>query len=178
MNAGAYGGEMSGIISWVEAYHPDEDKVERHYANDLLPGYRTSRFLRENEAKKPGELPKSIIISAAMQLKKGNSEEIKAKMRELYIKRKEKQPLEYPSAGSTFKRPEGHFAGKLIEDAGLKGHSIGGAMVSEKHCGFIINKGGATASDILELINFVKDRVKESSGVLLEEEVRILKSGN
>ena len=109
-----------------------------------------------------------------MQLAEGNKEEIHAKMEELTLKRREKQPLEYPSAGSTFKRPEGHFAGKLIEDAGLRGYRIGDAQVSEKHCGFVVNRGNATAKEVLAVICDVQKKVLESSGVKLEPEVKII----
>ena len=109
-----------------------------------------------------------------IELQKGDKEEITSKMQELALKRKEKQPLEYPSAGSTFKRPEGNFAGKLIEDAGLKGYSVGDAEVSEKHAGFVVNKGNATAADVYKLICDVKEKVLENCGVTLEPEVIIL----
>ena len=115
-----------------------------------------------------------IVLGATLQLKKGNAAEIRGRMAELAEQRRAKQPLQYPSAGSTFKRPEGYFAGKLVQDAGLKGKTIGGAQVSEKHSGFLINIGGATASDILELMRQVEQRVFEQFGVHLEPEVRIL----
>ena len=115
-----------------------------------------------------------IVLSAVMQLEKGDAEQIRSRMQELAVQRKEKQPLEYPSAGSTFKRPEGYFAGKLIMDAGLRGYSVGGAQVSEKHCGFVVNKGGATQADISALMQHVQDEVKKQFGVTLEPEVRKL----
>ena len=111
-------------------------------------------------------------LEACIELHEGNRDEIEMHMKELMAKRKEKQPLEYPSAGSTFKRPEGYFAGKLIQDAGLKGYRVGGAMVSEKHSGFVINRGNATASDVMQLISDVKDKVKEQFGVTMEPEVK------
>ena len=115
-----------------------------------------------------------IVLGATLRLKKGNSEEIKSLMSDFNGRRRDKQPLEYPSAGSTFKRPEGYFAGKLIEDSGLRGYKVGGAQVSEKHCGFVINKGDATCSDVLKLIEDVKSKVLEDSGVTLEREVKII----
>ena len=133
-------------------------------AEELELGYRTSCIPKKNY----------IVLEAVFELTKGSKEAISSQMRELAGKRREKQPLEYPSAGSTFKRPEGYFAAKLIEDAGLKGFSVGGAAVSEKHAGFVINKDHGTAADILGLCNEVKRRVKESSGVDLELEVKLL----
>ena len=133
--------------------------------NDMALSYRTSIFKTNGD----------IILSVKFSLKKGDKTEIKAKMDELMQRRRDKQPLEYPSAGSTFKRPEGYFAGKLIEDCGLKGFAIGGAQVSEKHAGFVINKGGATSTDILNLIDFVRDTVKNETGVTLEPEVIVLR---
>ena len=115
-----------------------------------------------------------IITGLYLKLKKGERAEIKAKMDDFIRRRRDKQPLEYPSAGSTFKRPEGYFAGKLIMDAGLRGYTVGGAQVSEKHCGFVVNKGGATAADVMQLVNDVKKTVKDSSGVDLELEIKTL----
>ena len=138
--------------------------VKRLKNEELELGYRTSALERRG----------LFAVRAAFSLTTGDPDAIRAKMEELAAKRKEKQPLEYPSAGSTFKRPEGYFAGKLIEDAGLKGFSVGGAAVSEKHAGFVINKDHGTAADILELCNEVKRRVKENSGVDLEMEVKLL----
>ena len=126
--------------------------------------YRHSAFSDSNK----------IIVSALFRLEKGSKTEIENKMSDLMGRRKDKQPIEYPSAGSTFKRPAGYFAGKLIEDCGLRGKSIGGAQVSEKHCGFIINKDNATSEDIMDLIEFVRDEVLERTGVMLETEVKIV----
>ncbi len=160
MNAGAYGGEMKMITREVEVIGPDGKEIILD--NDAMEfGYRTSAIKGRNY----------IVLSALLSLEKGDALLISEKMTELAKKRKEKQPLEYPSAGSTFKRPEGYFAGKLIEDAGLKGFSVGDAQVSEKHCGFVVNKGSATSSDIYELIQKVQTRVNENFGVVLEPEV-------
>lgn len=161
MNAGAYGGEMKDVLVSVDVL-TKEGNVLHLPAGELKLGYRTS-IIPEEEY---------IVLSATIALRKGVKEEIKAKMEELRVKRVTKQPLEYPSAGSTFKRPEGHFAGKLIQDAGLKGFAVGGAQVSEKHCGFVINMGNATASDVKKLICEVIERVREASNVTLEPEVK------
>lgn len=164
MNAGAYGGEMKDIVKSVHAVSPD-GAAEKIFTNeDMEFGYRHS-VLEDNGY---------IATEAVLELEKGDYEEIAAKMKELAGKRNSKQPVNYPSAGSTFKRPEGHFAGKLIEDAGLKGVSVGGAQVSTLHSGFIINKGGATATDIIDLIKLVQNRVYDESGVMLTPEVRII----
>ena len=163
MNAGAYGGEMKDVLTKVTHISPYFQK-EVYTAERLELGYRTSFY-----AKNSGY----IVTEAEFELRKGDKAEIKAKMDELLGKRKDKQPLEFPSAGSTFKRPEGHFAGALIEQCGLKGYTIGGAQVSEKHAGFIINKNG-TATDILDLIAYVSKTVKENTGVTLEPEVKII----
>ena len=160
MNAGAYGGEMKLITKAVRVISPKGEVLEMSAA-DCDFGYRTSALKREGY----------VVLSAVLQLSKGNEKDITDLMTELALKRKEKQPLEYPSAGSTFKRPEGYFAGKLIEDAGLRGYSVGDAAVSEKHCGFVINKGRATSADIYKLIRDVQKRVFEVSGVMLEPEV-------
>ncbi len=162
MNAGAYGGEMKDVVTEV-SYIDSDALVKTISCSECDFGYRKSIFSSGDK----------IIISAKFILKKGARDEILKTMRELNAKRKEKQPLEYPSAGSTFKRPEGHFAGALIEEAGLKGYAIGGAQVSEKHAGFIINTGDATASDVCELIEYVKKTVYEKFNVELEPEVRI-----
>ncbi len=160
MNAGAYGGEMKMIIKEVKVLTPDGKEMTLD--NEAMEfGYRTSAIKGKG----------FIVLSALLNLEKGDQGAITDRMTELALKRKEKQPLEYASAGSTFKRPEGYFAGKLIEDAGLKGFSVGQAAVSDKHCGFVINKGGATSSDIYRLIQEVKERVYENSGVTLEPEV-------
>lgn len=160
MNAGAYGGDMSQVVGWVRVLEPDGN-IKTILGAHMEFGYRTS-ILKE--------LP-YIVLACGIQLMPGDETQIRQTMLELAAKRREKQPLEYPSAGSTFKRPEGFFAGKLIEDAGLRGKKIGGAMVSEKHCGFIINEGNATAKDVMELIEFVRKTVYERFGVLLEPEV-------
>ncbi len=163
MNAGAYGGEMKDITSKVTVLSSDGEVIKLD--NQAMKfGYRTSAIKGKN----------FVVLSAVLDLQKGDKGEIAGKMQELALKRKEKQPLEYPSAGSTFKRPEGYFAGKLIEDAGLRGFTVGGAAVSEKHCGFVINKGNATSADIYELIRRVQDKVYEDFSVKLEPEVIML----
>ncbi len=164
MNAGAYGGEIKDVLTSVCHITPEMD-IRNVNADNLNLGYRKS-FYSEN--------PGYIICSAKFRLQKGSKDEIKSKMDDLIGRRKDKQPLEFPSAGSTFKRPEGYFAGALIEQCGLKGYRIGGAEVSEKHAGFIINRYSGTASDVLELIEYVKNTVKENTGVTLEPEVKIL----
>lgn len=163
MNAGAYGGEIKDCI--VNAICMDEDGLEVEYkAGELELGYRTSRIQKEH----------LILLRATFSFSKGETEQIREVMKELNQRRKEKQPLEYASAGSTFKRPEGYFAGKLIEEAGLRGYSVGDAQISTKHCGFLINKGNATAADVRKCIEDVRKRVKEHSGVELEPEVRFV----
>ena len=163
MNAGAYGGEMKNVLKEVTVL-TKEGEVLAIPAKALELGYRTS------------VIPKNgwIVLGAVLQLKKGDQEQILARMEELKEQRITKQPLDLPSAGSTFKRPEGYFAGKLIMDAGLRGFTVGGAQVSEKHCGFVVNRGDATAADVWELICEVKRRVKEMTGVELEPEVKLL----
>ena len=163
MNAGAYGGEMKDVLKEVTVM-TQEGEVREIPAEELEMGYRTSIV------KKAGYL----VLGATISLKKGNIEEIKALTKELSEKRTSKQPLEFPSAGSTFKRPEGYFAGKLIMDSGLRGCQIGGARVSDKHCGFVINTGNATAKDVVELMNHVQEAVREKYGVTLEPEVKFL----
>lgn len=163
MNAGAYGGELSQVVTSVRAMNTKGDIVILK-KNDLMLGYRTSIFKQQP----------FIILGVTMELQNGKKEEIKDKIMRYNQARKEKQPLEYPSAGSTFKRPEGYFAGELIMNAGLRGYQIGGAQVSEKHCGFVINKGGATAADVKQLIAHVQDSVKNQFGVDLEPEVIII----
>ena len=163
MNAGAYGGEMSHIIRSCRALLPD-GSIREFSKEELNLGYRRSIFSEEG----------GIVISCTLDLKNGSKEEIYAEMKELATRRKEKQPLSLPSAGSTFKRPEGYFAGKLIQDAGLRGLSVGGARVSQKHAGFIVNEGGASAEDVLTLIRLVQMTVKDRFGVDLTPEVRIL----
>lgn len=163
MNAGAYGGELSQVVTRVRAMNRT-GKVITLEKNELLMGYRTSIF----------KMQPFVILSVTMELQKGDKQEILSKMDEYTKARIEKQPLEYPSAGSTFKRPEGHFAGKLIMDAGLRGYSVGDAQISEKHCGFVINKGNATATEISTLMKNVTQIVKEKFGVELEPEVILL----
>lgn len=163
MNAGAYGGEMKDVLESVTVL-TDEGKIIELGRNELELGYRTSVIAKKGY----------IVLGAVLKLERGDGEKIKTYMDELKEKRVTKQPLEYPSAGSTFKRPEGYFAGKLIEDAGLRGFQVGGAQVSEKHCGFVINRDHATAADIMELMRQVQIRVKENSGVDLEPEVKRL----
>lgn len=163
MNAGAYGGEMKDVLEEV-AVLTEEGEVLIIPKENLELGYRTSIIARKGY----------IVLEARIQLREGEKEAIKSLMEELKDKRVSKQPLEYPSAGSTFKRPEGYFAGKLIQDAGLRGFSVGGAQVSEKHCGFVINRENATAADVAELMRQVSARVEEEFGVKLEPEVKRL----
>lgn len=163
MNAGAYGGEMKDVLREVTVLTLEGERKIFH-REELDMGYRTSRASREG----------AVVLEAVLQLKKGEESRIREKMEDLKERRISKQPLEYPSAGSTFKRPEGYFAGKLIQDAGLRGFRVGDAMVSEKHCGFVINCGNATAADVAELIRQIQEKVKETSGVTLEPEVRRL----
>lgn len=162
MNAGAYGGEMSDVILYADVLK--NGSLQRITKEELHLQYRHSIVMEEN----------IIIIGIAVKLEHGNTIEISDKMNEFNMKRREKQPLEYPSAGSTFKRPDGYFAGKLIMDAGLAGTSIGGAMVSPKHCGFIINYDNASSTDIYMLIQYVTEKVKSEFNVKLEPEVRLL----
>ena len=163
MNAGAYGGEMKDIIASATVLTQDGDIITIN-KEDLELGYRTSVIAKKGD----------VVLEAEYQLQKGDKEAIRARMDELKVQRVTKQPLEYPSAGSTFKRPEGYFAGKLIQDAGLRGFQVGGAEVSEKHCGFVINKDQATAADIQELMRQVSDKVMQEFGVKLEPEVKTL----
>ena len=163
MNAGAYGGEIKDVIKWAKVLTEDGEVVTLN-AEELELGYRTSIVQKKN----------MIVLQMCIKLDLGSQEEIALIMQMFMQKRKAKQPLEYPSAGSTFKRPEGYFAGKLIEDAGLRGYQVGGAMVSEKHCGFVINYDNATATDILQLMDDVKATVKEQFDVELEPEVKII----
>lgn len=160
MNAGAYGGETKDVIVSV-TYLRDDGEICTYTKDELELSYRTSVF------KKTGE----IILFADYELDLGNTDDITEKMSDIMNRRKTKQPLEYPSAGSVFKRPQGQFAGTLIQQCGLKGKSIGGAAVSEKHAGFIINTGGATCSDVLALVKLVQDTVKENTGFFLEREI-------
>lgn len=163
MNAGAYGGEMKQVLKSVRVL--TEEGEERFFSVEEMDlSYRHSRFMEDG----------SVILEAEIELRPGVKEEIRAVMDDLRSRRQEKQPLEFPSAGSTFRRPEGYFAGKLIMDEGFRGYARGGAQVSEKHCGFIINAGNATASDVAELISEVRDRVLASTGVELVPEIRFL----
>ena len=161
MNAGAYDGQMKDVVTSVTVL--DEAGNIRILGRDELDmGYRTSAVAKHN----------MIVLQVIIELKAGDKEQIKDRMKQLTELRKQKQPLEYPSAGSTFKWPEGYFAGKLIADAGLKGYSIGGAAVSEKHAGFVVNMGGATAKDVVELTDYIKKRIIEQFGVTLELEIK------
>ena len=162
MNAGAYGGEMKDFLISAEVFENGE--VKEILTEDLDLSYRHSKLMETG----------GIVLSAKFFFEYGEKEEILAKIDELNAKRREKQPLEFPSAGSTFKRPEGHFAGKLIQDAGLAGLTVGGAQVSSKHCGFIINTGNATAKDVKDLIDEVTKRVYDAFEIKLEPEVRLL----
>ncbi len=163
MNAGAYGGEMKDVLYSVN--HLDENASERTLQKDELDlDYRHSAYTENGY----------VITSAVLKLKKANKKAIKESMDDKLQRRKDKQPLEFPSAGSTFKRPEGYFAGALIEDCELKGYTVGGAQVSEKHAGFVINKGGATATDVIKLIKYVQKTVFEKHNVMLEPEVKII----
>ena len=164
MNAGAYGGELKQVVSGVSALFPEEG-VKFLTGEELAFGYRRS-FLTEH--------PEAVVVYAVFRLSAGDPEAIRETQRSLMARRKASQPLEWPSAGSTFQRPEGHFAGTLIEQCGLKGLGVGGAQVSEKHAGFLINRGGATCADIKELIRQVQDAVLEKTGVRLEPEVKIV----
>lgn len=163
MNAGAYGGELKECL--VSARTVDMGGNIRDFdRNEMEMGYRTSRVQKEG----------LIILSAELVFKKGSPQEIMERVEELSLQRREKQPLEYPSAGSTFKRPEGYFAGKLIQDAGLKGYRVGDAVVSEKHSGFVVNAGAATAADVRQLMADVDEKVYQQFGVHLEPEVRFV----
>lgn len=162
MNAGAYGGEMKDVVLSTEYIAGDLCiKTVTGAAHGF--GYRRSGFTADD-----------VVVSAKLMLKGGNADEIRKKMDDFNLRRREKQPLEYPSAGSTFKRPEGFFAGKLIDDAGLRGFKIGGAMVSEKHCGFVINYDNASSGDIFRLMEHIKSEVYNKFSVVLEPEVRFL----
>lgn len=161
MNAGAYGSEIKAVLESARVMTP-QGEILKLKAEELKLGYRTSIIPEAGY----------VVLEAVFLLKPGKQAEIGERMRELAVRRKEKQPLEYPSAGSTFKRPEGYFAGKLIEDAGLRGFRMGGAQVSEKHCGFVINRDGATAEDVMKLCRHVQMEVKAKAGVDLEMEVK------
>jgi len=160
MNAGAYGGEMKNVAAYCE-YLDTDGSIKRMNREDMELSYRRSAFTGSDK----------IILSVCFELSAGDTDSISAKMNELMQKRREKQPLEYPSAGSTFKRPEGYFAAKLIEDSGLKGYTVGGAQVSEKHSGFVINRGGATSEDVRRIVEDIKAKVLADSGVSLECEL-------
>ena len=162
MNAGAYGGELKDVV--LSARYIKDGHIAEIEKEDMQLGYRRSIFSQTG----------GIITSVCIRLEKSSRKAICAKMNDYKKRRTDKQPLEFASAGSTFKRPEGNFAGALIEQAGLKGYSVGAAQVSEKHAGFIINRGGATSGDILRLIEYVQKKVFETSGVMLEPEVRII----
>lgn len=164
MNAGAYNEELRQVIEWVEILFPDEG-VKKISCEEMAFSYRHSLL---------SDRPDAIVLRAAFRLQKGESSAIRAKMDDLMARRKASQPLEYPSAGSFFKRPAGNFAGRLIEEAECKGLTVGGAQVSEKHAGFVINRDGATGEDVRRLMVEVQRRVYERSGVMLEPEVRII----
>lgn len=163
MNAGAYGGEMKDVLKWVKVVNQNGE-IQTLENDELELGYRTSRVMKE----------KMIVLEACIKLDLGVMGDIAEVMALLMSKRKASQPLEYPSAGSTFKRPEGYFAGKLVQDAGMKGYRVGDAMVSDKHSGFVINCGNATATEVIRVIKDVQAKVKEDFGVDLEPEVRII----
>ena len=163
MNAGAYGGEIKQVVQEATVLTP-AGELAKLTVDEMELAYRSSVFSKNGD----------IVLSAVLKFEKGDKEAIRARMDELKEQRITKQPLEYPSAGSTFKRPEGYFAGKLIQDAGLRGFQVGGAQVSEKHCGFVINKENATAADIVSLMEQVSDKVEAKFGVCLEPEVKRL----
>ena len=162
MNAGAYGGMVSQHLEWVRMLDPRTGEIRRYTRQQMEFGYRTSLAMARG----------MVVLSAAWLLSADEPEAIRSRMEEYTRRRREKQPLSYPSAGSVFKRPEGYFAGKLIEDAGLKGYSVGQAQVSDLHAGFIINKGGATAQDVIALMEHIQRVVREKYGVELEPEIR------
>ena len=164
MNAGAYGGEIKDIAKSAKIISHDTLEFKEVGLSDMGLSYRHSAFQENGD----------IILSVEISLEEGNKSEIESTMKDLAKKRNSKQPVQFPSAGSFFKRPEGHFAGKLIQDSGMKGVSVGGAQVSELHSGFIVNKGNATATDIIQLMELVQKKVYEKFGVNLEPEVRII----
>lgn len=164
MNAGAYGGEMCQVIESVTSFDLETETLITRTVNELDFSYRHSLFSGNNE----------VILSSTLRLSTGNPEEIQEKMKTYANSRREKQPLDFPSCGSTFKRPTGHFAAALIDQCGLKGFTVGGAQVSEKHAGFVVNIGSATCNDVLSLTNHVKETVLKETGVTLELEVQIL----
>ncbi len=161
MNAGAYGGQLSDVAEWVRCLTPDGD-VRCISAEEARWGYRQSLMMDEGH----------LVLEVDLRLRQDDPAAIQERMDDLSQRREEKQPLDMPSAGSTFKRPEGHFAGKLIQDVGMQGHRIGGAQVSPKHAGFVVNCGNATAQDVQRLISAVQERVLAETGILLEAEVR------
>lgn len=163
MNAGAYGGEIKDCIQSAVVL-TREGKIITKRLEELELGYRSSSILRDEQ----------IVLQGTFQFAAGEKEKIQNEMRELNARRRDKQPLEFPSAGSTFKRPEGYFAGKLIQDAGLAGYRVGDAMVSDKHCGFVVNCGNATAAEVKQLIEQVQEKVQTEFDVLLEPEVRLV----
>jgi UDP-N-acetylmuramate dehydrogenase len=165
MNAGAYGGSMDEVCVATECYDLDSGRICTFRGAQQAFGYRTSVFEQRG---------RYVILGAELSLKVGDPSRISAQMRDYWERRKASQPLEFPSAGSVFKRPEGHFAGKLIEDCGLKGLTVGGAQVSEKHAGFIINRGSATCEDVKRLVEQIQAVVLERTGVTLECEIRFL----
>jgi UDP-N-acetylmuramate dehydrogenase len=165
MNAGAYGGEMSSVLKEIEVYDTKSKSFYNISASECDFSYRHSLFMERKEL---------VVTGALFCLENGDESEIDAVCRANMQARKDKQPLEYPSCGSAFKRPEGYFAGKLIEDCGLKGRQVGGAQVSTKHAGFVVNVGGAKATDVLELVGIIKEEVREKFGVELEPEIKFL----
>lgn len=164
MNAGAYGGELKQVLSRVTFLDSDL-QLETLPVEELALGYRTSRF----------ETDGGCILEATFRLQPGDPQAIEARMQELMARRREKQPLEMPSAGSTFKRPEGAFAGQLIEQSGLRGFAVGGAAVSTKHCGFVVNTGGATCADVIQLTDEIQKIVEEKTGYHLSREIRVVR---
>lgn len=164
MNAGAYGGEIRQVLARV-SFLDEELHLQTLPVEELALGYRTSIFEKRDWC----------ILEASFCLEPGDAAAIEAEMHDLMRRRAEKQPLEYPSAGSTFKRPQGAFAGKLIEECGLRGFSVGGAQISEKHCGFVINRGGATCADVVALTDQVRELVQKKTGYVLEREIRVVK---
>lgn len=165
MNAGAYGGELKDVLTEV-TFLDETLNLRTLPVAELAMGYRTSVFEKN---------PSWCVVSATVSLQPGDAAQILAQMQDYLQRRKEKQPLEWPSAGSTFKRPQGAFAGKLIEECGLRGFTVGGAQISEKHCGFVINKGGATCADVVALTEEVKRIVREKTGFVLEREIRVVR---
>lgn len=165
MNAGAYGGEISSVCVESEFFDAESGKISSFAGDSQEFGYRTSIYEKH---------PRYTILGATLQLSPDDRDAVRLRMEDYIARRRSKQPLDFPSAGSVFKRPEGHFAGKLIEDCGLKGFSIGGAQVSEKHAGFIINRGGATAADVRALVEFIRERVFITFGIELVCEIKFI----